>query len=97
VDLIFPDRYDARAEAEATAKGYLSDVRVELDDGARYRLYFIYPVRLQQTLEDDAASGRPYFTDPGLVVIPEVTTQAIREAVPHLVAEGFFNHLKPTP
>jgi hypothetical protein len=93
--VVFPDYFDARAEYEAPLKGYLRDVEVRLEDGSRFLLCFVDPVRLQQTLEDDVASGRPYYTEPGLVVLPEVTTEAIRKAVPGLLADGFFQHLKP--
>jgi hypothetical protein len=93
--IVFPEWYDARAEYEAPLKGYLSHVEVHLEDGSRYRLFFIDPVRLQQTLEEDTASGRPYYTEPGLVVLPEVTTQAIQQAVPGLVRDGYFQHLQP--
>lgn len=93
--LIFPEWYDARCEYETPLKGYLSDVEVHLEGGARYKLYFTDPIRLRQTLEDDAASGRPYYTEPGLVVLPEVTTEAVRQAVSGLEREGYFRHLKP--
>jgi hypothetical protein len=95
--IIFPQWYDARCEFETPAKGYLSDVEVQLEDGSRYKLYFSDPVRLQQTLEDDAARGRHYYTEPGLVVLPEVTTEAIQQAIPELVRDGYFRHLKPIP
>jgi hypothetical protein len=93
--IVFPDWYDARCEYETPAKGFLSDVEVHLADGSRYQLYFTDLVRLQQTLEDDVAFGRPYFAEPGLVVLPEVTTEAIQRAVPGLLRDGFFRHLKP--
>lgn len=93
--IVFPEWYDDRCEYETPAKGYLPDVEVRLEDGSRYKLYFTDPVRLQQTLADDTASGRPYYTEPGLVVLPEVTTQAIREAISGLVRAGYFRHLKP--
>jgi hypothetical protein len=92
--IIFPEWYDARCEYETPAKGYLPDVEVRLEDGSRYKLYFTDPVRLQQTLEDDAALGKPYYTEPGLVVLPEVTMEAIQRAVPELVRDGYFRHLK---
>ncbi|SRR5581483_2356503 len=93
--IVFPDWYDARCEQETPLKGYLPDVEVRLKDGARYKLYFTDPIRLKQTLEDDAASGRSYYTEPGLIVLPEVTTEAIRQAVSGLECEGYFRHLKP--
>jgi hypothetical protein len=93
--VVFPQWYDARAEYETPAKGHLSEVEIRLEDGSRYQLYFIDPVRLQQTLEDDTEAGRPYFAEPGLVVLPEVSTEAIRQAVPALLRDGYFRHLKP--
>jgi hypothetical protein len=92
--IIFPEWYDARCEYETPFKGYLSDVEVRLEDGSRYKVYFIDPARLQQTLEEDAASGRPYYAEPGLIVLPEVTTQAIRQAIHGLLRDGYFRHLK---
>jgi hypothetical protein len=76
-------------------RGYLSDVVVQTDDGSRYRLYFIDPVRLRQTLEDDVSAGRPYYTELGMIVLPEVTTAAIRRAVDGLRNDGYFKQLKP--
>lgn len=92
--ICFPQWYDARCEYETPLKGYLSDVEVRLVDGSCYQVYFIDPVRLQQTLEEDAASGRPYYAEPGMIVLPEVTTQAIQQAVHGLLRDGFFRHLK---
>jgi hypothetical protein len=91
----FPEGYDRRREHETPLKGYLGDVVVQLEDGSRYKLYFIDPVRLQQTLADDVERGRPFYTEPGLVVLPEVSTEAIRKAVSGLVRDGYFQHLKP--
>src|SRR5690242_7942232 len=82
--IVFPEWYDARCEQETPLKGYLSDVEVRLEDGSRFKLHFTDPARLQQTLEDDAATGRPYYTEPGLVVLPEVTMQAIQQVIPAL-------------
>jgi hypothetical protein len=93
--IVFPEWFDARCEQETPLKGYLSDVIVSLSDGTRFKLYFIDPVRLQQTLEDDTASGKPYYAEPGLVVVPEVTTQAIQQAIHGLLRDGYFQSLKP--
>jgi hypothetical protein len=93
--VVFPAWYDARAEHETPSRGYLSGVEVRLEDASRYQLYFIDPVRLQQTLDEDAQSGRPYFAEAGLVVLPEVRTEAIHSAVAGLLRDGYFRHLKP--
>ncbi len=93
----YPDWYDDRAEYEVPLKGWLDGVIVHLEDGSRYRLCFYDPVRLQQTLNDDAKSGRPYFAEPNLVIVPEVSTDAMQAAISELVRENFFEHLKPLP
>jgi hypothetical protein len=91
----WPDWLDERAESEMTPKGHLSGLIVRLDDGSRYELNFINPVRLGQELTMDARAGTPYFAEPGLVVIPEVTLPAVRSTVERLAAVGFFRLLKP--
>ena len=93
----FPDGYDDRLEFETPSKGYLRDVVVQLEDGSSYKLFFIDPIRLQQDLQADAADGRDYYAEPGMVVLPEVTTETIQKAVAALWREGFFRSLKPLP
>ena len=38
--------------------------------------------------------GKPYFAEPGLIIVPEVTVQAMQEAVQFLWKQGFFASLK---
>src|SRR5437867_10142887 len=91
----FPDGYDAQREWETPSRGYLSHVTVQLEDGSRYGVYFIDLTRLGQTLEDDIRDGREYFAEPGLIILPEVTTESIKKAVQGLWRDGYFKHLKP--
>jgi hypothetical protein len=93
----FPDGYDGRLEFETPSKGYLRDVMVHLDDGSSYKLFFIDPIRLQQDLQADVANGREHYAQPGMVVLPEVTTESIQKAVAGLLRESFFEQLKPLP
>jgi hypothetical protein len=93
--IVFPQEYHERRELETPAKGWLSDVEVHLEDGRHYALTFFDPIRLAQELAADAQAGRPYFAEPGLVVLPEVSTASIEAAVPGLLRDGFFAHLKP--
>jgi hypothetical protein len=95
--VVFPEWYDERCELEVPAKGWLQGVEVRLEDGSRYKLFFIDPVRLGQDLEEEVRLQRPYFAEPGLVVLPEVTTEAVRQAVAGLWRDGFFEHLRPLP
>ena len=65
----FPDGYDSRGEYEAPARGYLSHVIVQLDNGDRYQMFFYDPVRLQQDLEAEVKSGRGYLAEPNVVAL----------------------------
>lgn len=91
----FPEGYDERREYETPSRGYLSHVIVQLEDGARYQLFFIDPVRLQQELADDVRSGHEFFAEPNMIVLPEVTTGTIHKAVEGLLREKYFGNLKP--
>lgn len=93
ISILFPADYDAQSEFETPMRGYLSDVEVELE-GLRYRLFFIDPVRLEQELKSNTDSGRRYFAEPNLIVLPEVSTEAIKKAIDGLARDGFFQHLK---
>jgi hypothetical protein len=93
--VLFPDGFDARGQHEAAARGYLSHVVARLEDGSFYQLVFYDVVRLQQDLADETEAGRRYLAEPNLIVVPEVTPAAIKEAVLGLWQDGFFEHLKP--
>jgi hypothetical protein len=97
VSVLFPDWYDDRAEWEHSRKGFLPGVVAELPDGRRYQLYFMDPVRLGQDAEAEFGQGSVCFTEPGLVLIPEVTREAVRAAVAHLHKIGYFEQLRPLP
>jgi hypothetical protein len=91
--VIFPEGCDERAAFETPLKGWLS-AQVELEDGCRYAVYFSDPIRLQQDLDEAVKSGRPCFAEPGLIILPEVTVEAIQDAVQFLWKQGFFAYLK---
>jgi hypothetical protein len=91
--IIWPDDFDERAAFEMPFKGWLNTF-VELDEGYRYSVHFTDPVRLQQDLDEDVNLGKPYFAEPGLIILPEVTVEAIESAVQRLWEQGFFAHLK---
>lgn len=92
--VILPDDFDERAAFEAPAKGWLS-VLVETKDHRHFSVYFCDPVRLQQDLDENIRAGKPYFAEPGLIVVPEVTVDAVQEAVQSLFEQGFFDELRP--
>lgn len=91
--VIFPEGFDERAAFETSLKGWLK-AQVELQDGCRYVVYFSDPIRLQQDLDEAVQSARPCFTEPGLIIVPEVTVKAIQDAVQFLCKQDFFASLK---
>jgi hypothetical protein len=91
--LILPDGFDEQALFELPFKGWLS-AYVESEEGCRYPVHFSDPIRLQQDLEEEVQLGKPHFAMPGLIILPEVTIEAIEEAVQVLWEQGFFAYLK---
>ncbi len=94
--LVFPEGFGDRDEWEMERKGYVYAF-LECDDGRRYQVMFIDPVRLAQDVEATLQSGQPYYYEFGQVVVPEVTIRAINSIVPHLVAEGYLERHLPMP
>jgi len=92
--VVFPDRYDERAEWEAEQKGWLQGVRVEFPDGRQYPVHFYDPVRLGQDLGEEVKAERPCLAEPGLIVVPFVTREAVCKAVEHPTDTGYFRHLQ---
>lgn len=84
--LEFPQEFLER-EFEYTAKGYASGVRICADHGCA-DITFYDPTRLSQDI-DDEVPGDGYFACANLVVVPEVTREAITRAVASLEAGGF--------
>ena len=93
--VIFPDDYDAQSEFQTPSRGYLGDVIVQMEDGSRYKLYFVDLARLKQNLADDVQAGRNDYAEPCLIVWPEVTTESVKNAVQGLWKDGYFEHLRP--
>jgi hypothetical protein len=92
--LVFEHGMDEHDEAEAQMRGYRSHAWVEMSDGTRHRVTFFDPVRLTQELEQETKLGRPFVSEPGLVVVPEVTRKYMETAARTLADEGFFSPLE---
>ena len=89
--IVFPDWFDERGEWEASEKGWLQGVEVRFANGDAHPLFFYDPVRLAQDLEADVKHGRPFVAHPGMIVIPEITREAILEVVSKLVEDAYFS------
>lgn len=91
----FPAWYDELAETEMYNQGRLTGVVVQLADGRRYPLAFMDSVRVKDEAHERFEQGQACLTEPGLVIVPEVTREAMVRAVAHLLEIGYFDHLKP--
>jgi hypothetical protein len=87
----FPEWYDERGEWEAKEKGWLQGVEVRFANGDIESLFFYDPVRLAQDLDAESKQGRPFIAVPGMVVVPEITRDAILGAITKLVETGYFS------
>lgn len=93
-EIVFPEWYDERGEWEAKEKGWLQGVEIRLANGETQPLFFYDPVRLAQDLESETKQGRPCIAQPGMIVIPEVTRDAILVAVDKLVDDAILPFMR---
>jgi hypothetical protein len=94
--LVFPDGFTDRDEWEMERKGYVYAF-LECEDGCRYQVMFIDPVRLSQDIEATLQSGQSYYYEFGQVIVPEVTISSITKIIPLLVEEGYLDRHLPVP
>ena len=94
VRLIVKYGFNEREAVETPMRGYLTHVWVELSDGSLHEVSFFDPVRLGQELASDQARGRPFFSEPGLIIVPEVTMDNMEAAARTLAREGFFSQAR---
>ncbi len=93
--LTFKYGWDDRDDDETLMKGYRSDGIVHSPEGEMYPVYFIDPIRLQQDLEAEEELGSAFLAYPGLIILPEVTREAMENVVKQLWKQGYFESLKP--
>jgi hypothetical protein len=96
--LKFTYEFGEREAYEAESRGFLAYAVVEMPSGAVIPVVFWDVVRLQQDLEEEIASGKPFIAQPGMIVLESVTLAQMERAVQALFAEGFFDSFAvPTP
>ncbi|HSC89817.1 MAG TPA: hypothetical protein VLC09_21220 [Polyangiaceae bacterium] len=85
--LEFNDEYDERVQD----KGHSGDAAsVILEDGRRVPVWFISTLRLMQILDSREAQGMPYFAEPKMIIIPDVTWELMERAIEGLKDESYF-------
>lgn len=92
--LKFVGVFSDREESEARDRGYLSHVLVDINDQF-YPVVFYDPIRLKQDLEMSQTHGRAFVADPAMIVLPDITIDAMQDAVQRLCDEGFFRRFVP--
>ena len=93
--LILPDDFDDRAVDEIRMKGWFN-AKVEIADGRHYEVNFYDSIRLQQEIAWDFTKlNMPCFAEPGIVVIPEITVEAIQRALNYLAEHHYFSYFSP--
>src|SRR5207248_6718831 len=92
--LVFPDGFTVRDEWEMERKGFVYAF-LECEDGCRYQVMFIDPVRLSQDIEATLRAGQSYYYEFGQVIVPEITIAAITKIIPLLVEEGYLERHLP--
>jgi hypothetical protein len=90
-ELIFPDGLDIDS---ASMRGYVSHVTARMSDGSCYPLYFTELVRLGQDIESQWEVGARAFFEIGLVVVPEITVEALRAATMDLLKRNYFAYFR---
>ena len=92
--LILPEGFGERTASEIRQKGWF-EASVKTKDGIRYTISFFDPVRMRQELEDNVRNDEPCLAEPNLIIVPELTIEALQSAIEHLWNKGSFRYFVP--
>lgn len=82
--------WDEGTAFDVQNKGWYEMACLKMDDGKSIPLSIWDPVRLTQEVQSDLASGRSFFAEKYLIILPRITEAAIRQTVNQLMHTGFF-------
>ena len=91
--LSFTCDFDVRTAWEVEQKGWFRCAVVILPNGLRIPVFFLDPIRLAQDLEYAVGEGRCCLAEPGLIIVPSVTREAMERAVSELFESKYFDCL----
>jgi hypothetical protein len=80
--------------AYATLKGYYHAI-VECPDGHQYEVTFYDDARAYSHLYHRTQVGKPWYSQPSLVIVDQVTEEVTEEVLAALWEEGWFSYLEP--
>lgn len=87
---------DLDNEVDHRSRGWRQGILVELEDGRSFELEAYDPTRLMQDIDLEIRSGASVFVQPHIIVVPEVTDDAVRTAIRKLAEGGwFFDQISP--
>jgi len=86
----YPIAWDEQDQFERPVKGWLDGVSVTDKNGVKHQFCFYDPVRLSQEISDEFQRGKSGFIEKGLIVVPEVTKEAIERVLEQAENEGYF-------
>lgn len=92
--LLLHREFDERSKFEMTERGCLTNALVELENGNRYEVFFVEPVRFNQDAESEIARQN-YLAETAVVILPEVTFENIYNVLDQLKNTRFFDALVP--
>jgi hypothetical protein len=95
VKLVFPVEGFQRQLDEATERGFLSHVLVEIDGTNLYPVCFYAIDELRGQFIEDPRYPYPVVAEPGMIVLPEITLDRMEDAVRWLCEKGYFRHMRP--
>jgi len=79
---------------ETPAKAYRSGVGVELENGLKYTLFFVTPLRLNQELNYRLTNESvAFFAEANLIVVSDISREIIENTVKQLYDQGFFKEI----
>jgi hypothetical protein len=93
--IIFAPGMDQRGLDEAPDRGYLSHLLVEIDGSRLYPVFFYSPGGLQSDLETNSKLGKPWVAETGMIIVQELTLEAMQDAVQALCDQGYFEYMTP--
>ena len=76
-------------------RGDLSDVEVILENGNRYKLYFITPLLISQyfSFEQTQRFGTLYYFEKNLVIVPSIDFTQIENAINKMIEQSSFEEM----
>ena len=92
--ILLPEGATPNLEEDAE-RGYRSHVLVEVNGSFLYPVTFYTASRLKGELDISARNGEPYIAETGMIVLHELTLEAMQTAVQAMCNAGYFDYMLP--